>query len=65
VPKEHTVFRFEIPLDEETADHGDVGGKDDTERSKPLVFEIHGHAFETRAPERATKRVVLHLPKDL
>lgn len=65
VPKEHTVFRFEIALDEETVEIGNGSSNEGKEKAKPLVFEIHGYAFEARAPERSTKKVVLHLPKDL
>jgi ribonuclease P protein subunit POP4 len=45
VPKEHTVFGFEIPL---------VG------EGKPLRFEIMGEQFQTRAPDRANKKFRLH-----
>lgn len=51
VPKEQTVFRFEVPFEEE--------GK------RPLVFEIHGNQFETRAPERANKKFKMHIDLDL
>lgn len=55
VPKEHTVFRFEVPFEE----------SEDTERRQPLVFEIYGHQFESRAPDRANKKFRLHLDPDL
>ena len=54
VPKEHTVFRFEVPL----------GGEGEAER-KPLVFEIFGEQFQTRAPDRANKKFRLHYQPDL
>jgi len=70
VPKEHTVFRFEVPVgEEEVVDDGEEKGegvsKENSERQKPLVFELYGHFFETRAPERATKKFGQHIPPDL
>jgi ribonuclease P protein subunit POP4 len=59
VPKEHTVFQFEVPLVE-----GDGKGNGE-EKPKPFIFELYGHFFQTRAPERASKKFVLHLPPDL
>jgi ribonuclease P protein subunit POP4 len=52
VPKEHTIFAFEIPL-------AAVEGKDG-EEGKPLRFEIMGEHFQTRAPDRANKKFRLH-----
>lgn len=69
VPKEHTIFRFEIPLRDDNTE-----GENEQEESKEgqeqkqkktLIFELHGTAFENRAAERATKRVKLHLSSDL
>jgi ribonuclease P protein subunit POP4 len=51
VPKEHTVFRFEVPFAPEIGE-----GKP----REPLAFEIYGSQFETRAPDRATKKFRLH-----
>lgn len=59
VPKEHTVFRFEVPF--EPTEKADGEG----EARKPLVFEIHGSQFESRAPDRANKKFRLHLDPDL
>ncbi|KAK5124070.1 hypothetical protein LTR85_002267 [Meristemomyces frigidus] len=56
VPKEHTVFRFEVPFEQQE------GGED---ARKPLVFEIHGSQFENRAPDRANKKVKPHSDPDL
>ena len=50
-PKEHTVFRLKLPLEDE--------GK------RPLEFEILGSMFEQRAPDRANKKYRLHLDMDL
>ncbi|KAF2631277.1 ribonuclease-like protein P complex subunit Pop4 [Macroventuria anomochaeta] len=56
VPKEHTVFRFEIPL---------TGGREGEGDKEPLVFEIFGEQFQTRAPDRANKKFRLHYQPDL
>ncbi len=61
VPKEHTIFRFKIPLAE---DEVEQGAMPTDKQPSSLVFELHGTAFENRAPERATKKVKLHLPPD-
>ncbi|KAF1846606.1 ribonuclease-like protein P complex subunit Pop4 [Cucurbitaria berberidis CBS 394.84] len=55
VPKEHTVFRFEIPLP----------AKEGEEVKKPLVFEIFGEQFQTRAADRANKKFRIHYQPDL
>ena len=57
VPKEHTVFRFEVPFEEDQ--------KVENAPKKPLVFEIHGSQFQSRAPDRANKKFRLHLDPDL
>jgi ribonuclease P protein subunit POP4 len=68
VPKEHTVFRFEIPLEEESASmNGQGSGVDEhpemaKPEPKPIILELHGSNFEHRAPDRATRKVVLHFP---
>ncbi|KAK4898925.1 hypothetical protein LTR27_003656 [Elasticomyces elasticus] len=56
MPKEHTVFRFEVPLEPK---------EDGGERPKPLIFEIHGSQFENRATDRANKKVKQHFDPDL
>ena len=60
-PKEHTVFRFEVPFQEEK----DGGENAMMETRKPLVFELHGDQFESRAPDRANKKFRLHVNPDL
>ena len=55
VPKEHTIFRFELPL----------APKDGEAVQKPLSFEIHGSRFENRAPDRANKKFRAHFDPDL
>lgn len=51
VPKEHTMFRFEVPSKE-------------AER-KAMLFEIHGSQFESRAPDRANRKFKTHIDPDL
>jgi ribonuclease P protein subunit POP4 len=50
-PKEHTVFKIVLPLEED--------GK------RPLEFEILGSMFELRPTDRANKKFRLHLDGDL
>ncbi|EWC45436.1 hypothetical protein DRE_00835 [Drechslerella stenobrocha 248] len=45
VPKEYSVFRFEIPWPETT-----------TQPAKPIVLELHGSNFIFRAAERMNKK---------
>ena len=61
VPKEHTVFRFEIPTNANGGGHGIETG----DAKKPLIFELHGSQFESRAPDRANKKVKPHFDPDL
>lgn len=55
IPKEHTIFRFEVPL----------VAKQGQEALKPLVFEINGEQFQHRAPDRAKKGFKMHNQPDL
>jgi ribonuclease P protein subunit POP4 len=55
IPKEHTIFRFEVPM---LAAEGE-------EAPKPLIFEIFGEQFQTRAPDRANKKFRMHYQPDL
>lgn len=55
VPKEHTIFRFEVPLPANEAN----------ELSRPLEFEILGEQFQARAPDRANKKFRMHYQPDL
>ena len=75
VPKEHTIFRFEVSRSPPTAtddmvDTGQNDGKHDEQNEErdvqqKLVFEMFGSQFANRAPERATKKVKLRVPSDL
>ncbi|KAK3067635.1 hypothetical protein LTR53_015383, partial [Teratosphaeriaceae sp. CCFEE 6253] len=56
MPKEHTVFRFEVPFEAREEGAGSP---------KPLLFEIHGGHFESRAPDRANKKFRQHFDPDL
>jgi ribonuclease P protein subunit POP4 len=55
IPKEHTVFRFEVPLP----------AKEGESTPKPLIFEILGEQFQARAPDRANKKFRMHYQPDL
>ncbi|RMZ13330.1 hypothetical protein D0860_02623 [Hortaea werneckii] len=68
LPKEHSVFRFEVPFEderegEEKTREGD--GPVKKEERKPLVFEIQGGQFENRAPDRANKKFRAHYDPEL
>lgn len=58
LPKEHSVFRFEVPFVSTS------GGPDETPR-KPLVFEIQGSQFESRPQDRANKKFKSHIDKEV
>lgn len=55
VPKEHTIFRFEISLPSKEAHRV----------PKPLVFELNGEQFQSRAPDRANKKFRMHYQPDI
>ncbi|KAI9745644.1 MAG: hypothetical protein M1818_001178 [Claussenomyces sp. TS43310] len=57
LPKEHTVFRFEVPW---RAGEGDQNGQE-----RPLAFELHGEQFQHRAVDRANKKFKPHFLPDL
>ncbi|KAG9842125.1 ribonuclease p complex subunit, partial [Aureobasidium melanogenum] len=61
VPKEYTVFRFEIPFAEEDGD----GDSHMIEPRKPFVFELHGSQFENRPADRANRKFKQHIDPDL
>lgn len=57
VPKEHTVFRFEIPIT--TADVEKIGSavsQEEHELSRRLTYDIHGDQFQHRAVDRSNKK---------
>ncbi|KAI8942722.1 hypothetical protein NX059_000770 [Plenodomus lindquistii] len=55
VPKEHTIFRFEISLPV-------IPGK---EPRKPLVLELNGEQFQARAADRANRKFRMHYQPDI
>ncbi|KAM3414893.1 Ribonuclease P protein subunit [Cercospora zeina] len=59
LPKEHTVFRFEVPFEEKEGEAGEE------EMLRPLIFELYGHQFESRAPDRANKKFKMHIDPDI
>jgi ribonuclease P protein subunit POP4 len=66
MPKEHTIFRFEIPLDNKSeSTNGHVAEQDSKSEKvgpKSIILELHGSSFEHRAPDRATRKFVMHPP---
>jgi len=71
VPKEHTVFRFEVEVPTSTGEDGDVRGvkkERGMERGREgmkLAFELHGEQFEYRASDRANRKFKTHFLPDL
>lgn len=66
LPKEHTVFRFEVPFEDDGEETGEGDGVVKMEeKRRPLVFEIQGGQFENRAPDRANKKFRAHFDPDL
>ena len=77
VPKEHTVFRVQIPRPgkvDEGKGGGDrqgqegmdgVGKKVEEEGKRDLVFELHGDQFIYRAADRANRKFKTHFLPDL
>lgn len=54
IPKEHTVFRFTVPLP--VSKSGPESTGDTPDDGKELVFELHGSQFENRPVDRANKK---------
>lgn len=54
IPKEHTVFKFEVPQP----------GREGKEK-KNLAFELHGNQFIYRAADRANRKFKTHFLPDL
>lgn len=48
VPKEHSIFKFEIPLP--------TTETEESKQPKSLVFELHGSQFENRPVDRANRK---------
>lgn len=64
LPKEHSVFRFEVPLSD-VVDDGGMAQAQKTDNKHSLVFELHGEQFKNRAVDRANKKFKVHIPPDL
>ncbi|KAJ5939292.1 hypothetical protein N7466_002426 [Penicillium verhagenii] len=60
IPKEHSIFRFEVPFPASMASGSDSAAAGQQQQKqqgpKPLVFELHGSQFENRATDRANKK---------
>lgn len=63
LPKEHTVFRFEVPEIQEQNEEDAM--KIDAKPKKNLVFEIHGDQFQLRSVDRANKKFKQHFLPDI
>ncbi|KAI4761087.1 RNase P/MRP, p29 subunit [Aureobasidium sp. EXF-3400] len=61
VPKEFTVFRFEVPF----AEQDDDGDSQMVEPRKPFIFELHGSQFENRPADRANRKFKQHIDPNL
>lgn len=60
LPKEFTIFRFELHLLPEQAEQASS-----EQLRKPIIFEIHGSQMQARAPDRANKKFRMHIDPDL
>ncbi|KAI9731355.1 MAG: hypothetical protein M1834_005260 [Cirrosporium novae-zelandiae] len=62
IPKEHTVFRFEVPLpNSESSSDSTLNEHCDPhmihhKKLKSFIFELHGEQFKNRPPDRANKK---------
>ncbi|KAJ5120496.1 uncharacterized protein N7515_009884 [Penicillium bovifimosum] len=56
IPKEHTIFRFVVPVLGSEGDGKDQVEGADNSGYKPLAFELHGNQFENRPVDRANKK---------
>lgn len=56
IPKEHTIFRFTVPVPMQPEGAQDQQKQADANELKPLVFELHGSQFENRPVDRANKK---------
>lgn len=70
LPKEHTVFRFEvpeqIPATSEKKEEGTMEVDSEPKKApKNLVFELHGDQFQHRAVDRANKKFKQHFLPDI
>jgi ribonuclease P protein subunit POP4 len=64
VPKEHTIFKCEVPRDD------DERVSSQTPNGKPVevqnfVFELHGSQFAQRPAQRSSRQIKLHIMPDI
>ena len=64
VPKEGTVFRFEVPVPGPKPEGEGVLGQEEEQMSN-MVFEIHGEQFQFRSADRASRKFRSHFSKKL
>ncbi|KAK4249213.1 Rof/RNase P-like protein [Corynascus novoguineensis] len=62
VPKEGTVFRFEVPVSDLKPTEGEKPAEEATSK---MVFEIHGEQFQFRSADRASRKFRSHFSKKL
>ncbi|KAH6631463.1 Rof/RNase P-like protein [Chaetomium tenue] len=66
VPKEGTVFRFEVPVPVPVSGLGEKEGEKEGEvQMSTMVFEIHGEQFQFRSADRASRKFRAHFSKKL
>ncbi|KAK4130637.1 RNase P/MRP, p29 subunit [Trichocladium antarcticum] len=68
VPKEGTVFRFEVPVPVPTGSTPGGGApaeRQEEQASNSMVFEIHGEQFQFRSADRASRKFRSHFSKKL
>lgn len=65
IPKEHTVFKFELPPPGQVGLVEGAGEGSGGREEKNLVFELHGDQFQYRAADRANKKFKTHFLPDL
>lgn len=68
VPKEGTVFRFEVPVPVSTGSTpggGALAERQEEQASNNMVFEIHGEQFQFRSADRASRKFRSHFSKKL
>ncbi|KAI9763032.1 MAG: hypothetical protein M4579_000095 [Chaenotheca gracillima] len=56
IPKEHAIFRFEVPFPTNSDPPAAPEGDDAAAQRSKMIFELHGSQFELRATDRANKK---------
>ena len=65
VPKEGTMFRVEIPVEEPPAQNGEERPAQGANAPRRFAFEIHGDQFLLRGADRANKKYKAHFLKNV